>query len=91
MLRLLLTHEKETIEAVLANGAKFDAISLRGEMKIGTDSYSREIFIIPAPQPVTVISKGNPLAELAFPILNFPPYSVVVGNSSAMEKKISLF
>ncbi|MCY3614748.1 MAG: hypothetical protein OXH03_06600 [Bacteroidetes bacterium] len=91
VLRLLLTDKKEKIEVVLASGAKFDAISLRGEMKIGTDSYSQEIFIIPARQPVTVINKGNPLTELAFPILNFPP---ILGSRrkfiSDGEKNISI-
>ena len=82
--KLLFTDRKEKFEVVLASGARFDAISIRGETKMGEDSYSRKISIIPARQPVTVVNKENPLTELIFPILNFPP---IFGNQS---KKINL-
>ena len=77
--KLLFTDRKEKIEVVLASGARFDAISIRGEMKMGKDSYSRKISIIPARQPVTVVNKENPLTELIYPILNVPP---IFGNQS---------
>lgn len=77
--KLMFTNRKETMEVVLASGARFEAISVRGGTKIGEDSYSRKISIIPAHQPVTIVDKENPLTELIFPILNFPR---IFGNQS---------